>query len=138
MAKIRFKGCELVGAGVAHVAPGYALPQAFIARADVADDVFGEMPVEVAVALQGSDPEHVRARRVCVETERDIGIGSGTLRAVPVREIVFLGVVQMLLRIELTEKGPVYREGNAGKLRDEEYEVVRQLVGYIDPEAVGR
>lgn len=133
MAKIRFKDCELLPGGVEHVAPGFALPKAFKAYADVADDVFGEMPVEVEVELQGS---RVRARRVCVETGRDIGIGSGTLRAIPVREIVFRGVIRMLLRIELTDEGPAYTQGKTGQLDDEEYDVVKQLVGYVDPDAV--
>jgi hypothetical protein len=131
MAKLRWRENELLPGGVAHVAPGFALPRHFAVRADVEDDDFGALLVEVEVELR---EERARARRVSVETERDVGIGSGTLRAVPVREVIFKGVVQALLRIELTEDGPAYQQGTFGELTDEEHAVVKRLVGYVDGE----
>jgi hypothetical protein len=84
--------------------------------------------VEIEVVIEGGPPK-ARARRVAVESDTPRGVSSTNLRRVPIRDMVGDGLLSVLMRVELLEKGAKLTPAP----RDEATRrAVEALVGYIE------
>lgn len=87
----------------------------------------GAVCIEVEVEVADG---RARARRVSVSTDQARGVGSGTLRAVPVREAMVALLSLAIGRVE--QDGDVLRIFHDDADVDARARVVRDLVGYVE------
>lgn len=107
---------------------GYAIPRRFWARMDVHKGGPTD-PTGVAIDVEVHDGR-ARAREVRVKSDRPLGVGSGTLRGIPVREVVAFRARHYLHRIEFNEHGEPTKVPVS--LDDEKaWAVIQTLVGYV-------
>lgn len=116
-----------------HVGPGLVLPAAFTVHASRPDDKLGTLSVEIEVEVA---KDRARPRRVAVSTDRPSGVSSTTMQAVPIRDLVAVGVRLQMLRVTLLRpadggRKPLTEVEPITEATDEEIETIRRLVGYV-------
>lgn len=109
---------ELIGDPV-FISEGWALPREIPIQAELASGDRVEFVVEVT-------RESARARRVCVETDSPKGVGSTTLRRVPVRNTMAAGCTLRLLRVNRQPDGTFALM--PGDVREDDMPVVKPLI----------
>jgi hypothetical protein len=101
------------------VSEDWALPREFPVLAELET---GER-VEISVRVSR---ERIRARRVSVETASPLGVGSTTLRRVPVRNALAVGCLERLLRVNRQPGGTFTLM--PGDVHPEDLPVVKPLI----------
>jgi hypothetical protein len=114
--------------GFAPLEGGYALPERFNLVAGIKDRTSDVIQVEIEVVVAEG---RARARKVSVSSDRPLGVGSLTLRAVPIREMMAGGIRGYLHRVELDKEGGASVE-LVETLDERAREVVQRLVGYVE------
>jgi hypothetical protein len=120
--------------GLVIVENAYAIPQAFTVHALFADEQAPfTVSIDVVTDTRRGTAVRAWAERVVVATDREGGVSSTVLRAVPIREVMAEGCLSVLHQVEITRAGraeftPIRTEGKPNK---EAIGVVRRLVGYV-------
>ena len=110
-----------------NVDTGYVIPRRFPWTGSVTDRAPDPIKVELDIEIRDG---RARALKVCVSSERPLGVGSLTLRAVPIREFMAGGVRYYLHRIEWDGETPI-RVPVPDDDTDAPF-VVKKLVGYVE------
>jgi len=111
---------------------GYVILRRFDLDATVNDEAPDPIKVKIKVEIRDG---RARAREVCVSSDRPLGVGSVTLKSIPVRDMMAHRMRYFLHQIDFDEKGapirvPVPDDDEGAPI------IVKKLVGYVDAPTV--